>query len=342
MKKNIFSPCSIGYLRLKNRFVRSATGESRATLHGTLRGEIYPIYETLAAGGVGLIITGHMYVDENWKCGEKQTGIATHHHIPGLRRLAQACQGNGTKVVAQINYNGRPPHEMSEADILDAAKSFIAAGGRAQESGFDGIQIHAAHGYLLSGFLTPSENKRTDAYGGTAEGRRRLLIEIAVGIREALGSEYPVHCKFGAVDGRDNSIPLEESVATAMALQEAGVDAIEISATFSGDYANAAAEGIDSTAKEAYFSDQAKAIKQAVDIPIILVGGLRSLSVMQNAVDDGICDLVSLCRPFIHEPDLVNKMEAGLTDRSACVSCNECYHPDGFRCAHLDQSDDQG
>ena len=329
----IFKPYTIGSLALKNRFVRSATGESRATLDGVLKDEIYPIYETLAEGGVGLIITGHMYIDQNWKCGEKQTGIASDDHIPGLRRLAQASQGDGTKVIAQINSAARPPHEMTEADIRDAADRFVAAGKRAKEAGFDGIQLHAAHGYLVSGFLTPSENSRADGYGADAAARRRLLLEVATRVREALGPDYPIHCKLGAVDGRDNSIPIDESVQTAAELQNAGVEAVEISATFSGDHAKAAAEDIEAPDKEAYFAPQAKAIRDVVDMPVILVGGLRSVAVMQRVVDEKVCDMVSLCRPFICEPDIVNKFASGEYDRSDCISCNNCYNPDGFRCA---------
>jgi len=333
--KSVFEPCSIGRLALKNRFVRSATGESRAGADGVLTEAVFPIYEALAAGGVGLIITGHTYVDANWKCGPKQTGISGPEHVPGLRRLARASRGNGAKVVAQINHGARRPAEMSPVEIRHVADAFAAAGGRAGEAGFDGVQIHAAHGFLLSGFLTPSENQRTDAYGGDAEGRRRLLIEIASGLRRALGPEYPILCKLGAVDGRDNSLPLEESVATAAALREAGVDAIEVSAGLSGDHAQAAVEGIDAPEKEAYFAAPARAIRQAVDVPVILVGGLRSPAIMQNQLDAGICDLVSLCRPFIRQPDLVNRMQAGQLTRSSCISCNKCYHPDGFRCVHV-------
>jgi len=332
---DLFEPCTVGSLELKNRFVRSATGESRATPEGTLQEEVFPIYEALADGGVGLTITGHMYVDQDWKCGPKQTGIASDEHLPGLRRLAEASRGNGTKVVAQINYAGRRPDEMSVDEIRDAAERFIAAGKRAREAGFDGIQIHAAHGFLLSGFLTPSENQRTDAYGGDASARRRLLLEIASRLRVELGPEYPILCKLGAIDGRDNSLTLEESVETAVALQEAGLEAIEVSATFSGDHANAAPQGIDSPDKEACFAQQARAIKQSVQIPVILVGALRSKEVMRKAVDEGVCDLVSMCRPFIREPDLVNLLQAGRAGRSACISCNKCYNPDGFRCVHV-------
>ena len=320
---------------MKNRFVRSATGESRARGDGVLEDEIFPVYESLARGGVGLIITGHMYVHEDWKCSPKQTGAARPDHLPGLQRLAQAARGYGTKVVAQINYVGRRPEEMSVAELREAVECFVAAGHRVQDAGFDGVQIHGAHGFLISGFLTPSENGRTDAYGGDAEGRRRLLVEIASGLRAALGPEYPVLCKLGAVDGRDDSLTLDESTATARALQKAGIDAIEVSATFSGDYAQAVAEGIDTPEKEAHFGPQAGAIKQCVDIPIILVGGLRSRDTMQRQVDEGICDMVSMCRPLIREPDLVNRMAAGHVERSSCISCNKCFNPSGFRCVHV-------
>ena len=335
MTKSIFETCSLGHLTLRNRFVRSATAESRATHKGVLKDEIFPIYEALACGGVGLIITGHMYVSEDGRCSRRQTGISRPDHIPALRRLAQVSHAAGARVVAQINYAGRPPHKMSKADIVDVADRFVAAGGRTLEAGFDGVQIHAAHGFLLSGFLTPSVNRRTDSYGGDAQGRRRLLIEIASRLRQSLGRQYPILCKLGSIDGRDNSLRLEESVATAQALAEAGIDAIEVSCTRSGEHAQPAAQGIDKPEREAYFAAQAGAIKQTVDLPIILVGGLRSRSVMQDVVDRGICDLVSACRPFIREPDLVHRMATGDVDRSSCISCNQCYCRNGLRCVHV-------
>jgi 2,4-dienoyl-CoA reductase-like NADH-dependent reductase (Old Yellow Enzyme family) len=203
------------------------------------------------------------------------------------------------------------------------------------DAGFDGVQIHAAHGYLLSAFLTPSANARTDAYGGDAAGRRRLLLEVAARVREAVGPDRALLCKFGAVDGRDNSLPIEETVETAQALARAGVDALEVSCTFGGPHAQPSAEGIDAPGKEAYFARHARAIRAAVRIPVILVGGLRSLDVMEQAVAGGVCDFVALSRPFIREPDLVNAFREGRARRAACVSCNRCYDPRGFRCVFL-------
>ena len=336
--KSLFGPFSIGPLSLKNRFVRSATAESAATADGVLTEGVFPLYETLAAGGVGLIITGHMYVDQDWKCSSAQTGIAKPEHLLGLRRLAQVCRGHGAKVVAQINHAARLPEEMTEAEIRKAADCFVAAAGRAQEAGFDGVQVHTAHGFLLSGFLTPTVNLRVDAYGGDAAGRRRLLTEIVSRLRQSLGPQYPILCKLGAVDGCDNCLALEESVATAKTLQDAGVDALEVSCARSGEYAQAVALGIDTAEKEAYFLHQAKAIKRSVDVPILLVGGLRSLTVMQSVVDEGICDMISMSRPFIREPDLVSRLEAGRADRSSCVSCGRCFGSKGLRCAHASVS----
>ena len=168
-----------------------------------------------------------------------------------------------------------------------------------------------------------------------------MLSEIASGLRAALGPHYPVLCKLGTVDGRDNSLALEESVATAEALQEAGVDAIEVSCTFSGGHARAAAEDVDVPAKEAYFAPQAQVIRQSVDIPVILVDGLRSRDVMQSVVDRSVSDMVSMSRPFICEPDLVNSMETGRVDSSSCISCNRCFNPDGFPCVHVTATDGQ-
>ena len=328
----LFEPFALGSLQVKNRFVRSATGESRADRTGALKDVVFPIYEALADGGVGVIISGHMYVHPDWKCSPAQTGIWDDQHLPGLRALATASQRNGAKAVAQINYASRHPQDMTADEIVDAAERFIAAARRAQEAGFDGVQLHAAHGYLLSGFLTPSENLRTDGYGGDAERRRRLLLEIAAKTREAVGAGYPVLCKLGIVDGRDNSLPLDESVETARALAEAGVDAVEVSSTFAGDHAQPAAEAINTPDKEAYFAAGSKAVKSGTGLPVILVGGLRSLGVMERVVGHGTCDMVSLSRPFIREPDLVNKFREGTTDTAACISCNKCYNPRGFTC----------
>ena len=205
----LFEPCTVGPMQLKNRFVRSATGESRGDSEGIIDEDaILPIYEALSAGGVGMIISGHMYWHRDWRCGPKQTGIWDDMHIPGLTQLAHASQQNGAKAMAQINYAGRKPDDMSTDEIYEAVDTFVAAAKRAEQAGFAGVQIHAAHGYLLSCFLTPSENARTDEYGNDGAGRRRLLVDIAAETRQALNPRTALLCKLGSVDGRDNSLPL--------------------------------------------------------------------------------------------------------------------------------------
>jgi 2,4-dienoyl-CoA reductase-like NADH-dependent reductase (Old Yellow Enzyme family) len=294
---------------------------------------VYPIYEQLAAGGTGTIISGHMYVHPDWKCSPAQTGIFDEMHLEGLKRLATLCKGNGARGVAQINYAARKPAEMTPDEIADTVDRFAAAAKLAVSAGFDGVQIHAAHGYLVSCFLTPSENTRDDTYGSDAEGRRRLLLEITERIRGEVGSGYPLLCKLGAVDGRDNSLSIGETVDTAKALEASGIDAIEVSSTFGGDYVQPAVAGISPGKDEGYFAEAARAVKQAVSIPVILVGGLRSMDRMQQVVDDNVCDLVSLCRPLIAEPDLVNKLQSGSKTEAACVSCNKCFKSRGLTCA---------
>ena len=241
----LFTPGRIGTLELANRFVRSATGEGFSEGDGIVTKRHLRLYEELAAGGVGLIITGHMFVLPEWRCGEKQTGVSGPEHLPGLMRLASACKAGVAKTVVQINYVGREPADMAEAEISEAIDAFAAAAERVMAAGFDGVQIHAAHGFLVSHFLSPARNARTDGWGGSPEGRRRLVCEIARAVRGRLGPDAPVLAKLGAVDGIEGGLAVEESVQTARELVDAGVDGIEVSCGFSGPLHNAAATKID-------------------------------------------------------------------------------------------------
>jgi len=328
----LFEPIDIGSATIKNRFVRSATGEWMADDSGMIQDRLIPMYEDLSAGGVGLIISGHMYVHERWPCHPCQTGIWSDDHLPGLRRMAEASQQNDTRIVAQINYVGRKPHKMKVEHIEEAADSFVAAARRAVEAGFDGVQIHASHGYLISRFLTPSANERDDAYGDGPHGRRRLLLDVTQRVIDALGPDAIVCCKLGSVDGDKNSLSLEETVETAKKLEALGLHALELSTTVGGEHMNPITEGINSVEKEAYLLKETVAVKEAVGIPVMQVGGLRTLSLMEQMVAEGTCDMVSLCRPFLREPDIVNKFQRGESARSACISCNKCLSPEGSIC----------
>jgi len=328
----LFTPTTIGPVTVKNRFVRSATGEWMSRKDGKIQDRLVPMYEGLSAGGVGLFITGHMFVHEDWPCHPRQTGIYSDDHLAGLRRMAEASTYNDTRAVAQINYVGRKPHEMTPAEIEEARDAFVAAAQRAVDAGFDGVQIHASHGYLISCFLTPSENQRDDAYGARPDGRRKLLLDVAERVRDQIGPESVLCCKLGSVDGRDNSLPLEETVETARQLEALGLHALELSTTLRGDHLHPIMEGVDSVEKEAYLMRETVAVKEAVGIPVMQVGGLRTLSRMEQMVSEGTCDMVSLCRPFLREPDVVNKFREGAATRSACISCNKCLNRRGSKC----------
>ena len=332
----LFDRVRLGPVTVKNRFVRSATGEWMAEEDGVIQVRLIPMYEELAAGGVGLIITGHMYVLKDWPCHRCQTGIWGDHHLAGLRRMAEASRSNGTRVVAQINSAGRKPHEMTLSEIRQIKDAFVAAARRTVLAGFDGVQIHASHGYLLSRFLTPSENERTDTYGDGADGRRRLLLEIAQLVKDTIGPTRMLCCKLGAVDGRDDSLSIDETVETARQLQGLGLHAIELSTTLSGPAAEPIRKDIDSIEKEAYLLSQTEAVKEAVSMPVMQVGGLRTLALMEDMVSEGKCDMISMCRPFLREPDVANRFQDGRATRSACISCNKCLSPQGSRCVYRD------
>jgi len=328
----LFEPVKIGPVTVKNRFVRSATGEWMANADGTIQDRLIPMYEGLSAGGVGLIITGHMHVHEDWPCDPCQTGIWSDDHLDGLRQMTAASRRNDTRAVVQINYVGRKPREMTVIEIEEARDAFAAAAQRAVDAGFDGVQIHASHGYLISCFLTPSENERDDAYGDGPDGRRRLLLQVTERVKDRIGPDKIVCCKLGAVDGRDNSLPLDETVETARKLEALGLHALELSTTLQGDHMDPIRQGIDSVEKEAYLLRETSAVAGAVSIPVMQVGGLRTLSLMERMVAERKCDMISMCRPFIREPDIVNKFRDGTSARAACISCNKCCNPAGTKC----------
>ncbi len=329
----LFAPFELGGLRLRNRFVRSATAEGRCDRDGFPKPDLLALYAALAEGEIGLIITGHFYVHPELKCSPGQAGLWSDRHVEPFQRLAAEVHARGGIIVAQLNSPAMAPEEAGVEDLHMMVECFSSAARRAMAAGFDGVQIHAAHGYLLSTFLTPSANRRQDAYGGNAEGRRRLLVEIVRACREVLPDNRLLLCKLGAKDGQDNSLPLEEVIDIARALAAEKAAAIEISCGRAGPYAQPVVKDITTAAQEAYFAPIAAAIKAEVDIPIILVGGLRSLAVMTKAVRDNVCDLISLCRPFIREPELVRRLRNGEADRAACTSCNGCFNLRNVRCA---------
>jgi 2,4-dienoyl-CoA reductase-like NADH-dependent reductase (Old Yellow Enzyme family) len=217
---------------------------------------------------------------------------------------------------------------MTVEDIREIVKSYGSAAKRAQTAGFDGVQIHAAHGYLLSQFLSPAFNRRNDAYGGNIRHRARAVVEVLQQIRQSVGQKYPVLIKMNCRDFIENGLVLEDSLEVGRMLVSEGIDAIELSGgVLVGGKLSPSRMGIKSEEKEAYFQDDARAFKEKLHVPLILVGGNRSFQVAERLIDEGIADYISICRPLIREPDLINRWRAGDLSKAACVSDNMCFRP---------------
>jgi 2,4-dienoyl-CoA reductase-like NADH-dependent reductase (Old Yellow Enzyme family) len=355
----LLTPIKIGGLEIPNRFVRSATHEFMAEEDGTVTGRLGELYRRLAEGEVGLIITGHAYVNPNGKASPRQTGIYDDRFIEGLRRITEAVRPFPTRIFLQIAHAGRQtkeklcggtpiapsavfeptvkitPREMTGADIRATIRDFIQAGRRAKESGFHGAQIHIAHGYLLSSFISPHTNRRTDEWGGSTAGRARIVVEIVRGIKGIAGPDFPLIVKLNSTDFLPTGLHLEDSIEIARLLESEGIDGIEVSGGMAEAGQGSVWKGLRAEDEEGYFVENAAAVKRAVRIPVIGLGGNRTFAVMEKFVREGKADLISLSRPFIREPFLVKKFRSGLIRKSECISCNKCFNLRGIRCAEL-------
>jgi len=348
MESKLFEPFTIRGLTLKNRIVRSATGEGVATPDGDLVDAHYEMYEALAKGGAGLIVSGHMFVKENGRASKGMAGIHNDDLIPQWRKLTDIVHEYGGVIAAQINHAGRQsteeiigetpiapsavtnkangvtPREATVEEILDLIECYAAAAARAKDAGFDAVQLHCAHGYLMSQFISPYTNQRTDEWGGSTHARMSFVLDVLRAVRERAGADYPVMIKLNAEDFIDGGLTLKMSREIAEALEREGIDAIEISGGMAETVSKIVRTNIRTPDKEAYFRPYAEAFRKAVKTPLMLVGGIRSRAVMDAVLNDDVADFVSLCRPFIREPDLPNKLAAGEIDVVGCISCNAC------------------
>lgn len=324
----LFEPTEINGLQLKNRFVRAATWEGLADEDGGCTPRLVELYSRLAEGEVGLIITGHSYCLLEGKHAEGQLGIYKDALIPGLKSLTRAVHERGGRIVIQISYGGAylsksRVERMTGSDIQEVVQAFGRAAARARDAGFDGVEIFAAHGFFLSQLLCPRYNPRTDAYGGSIENRARALLEAVEAVRKKEGRRFPLLVKLNARDGVERGLTLEDSLQVGVWLKEREIDALEISGGLL-NIANLLDKKIDSEEQEATFREEARAFKKTVDLPLIVVGGIRSLPVAQKIVEDQVADYVSMCRPFIREPGLVKRWKDGDRRKADCISCNNC------------------
>ena len=347
----LFEETQLNGMVLANRFVRSATWEGMAGDDGSATPGLIDYMVALARGGVGLIISSHAYVHRDGQALLHQLGVCSDDLVPGLTAMADAVHKNNGKTVLQLAHAGffansrltgqlplavsniegiakSPRKELTAKEIGQIVQAFAEGAERAKKAGFDGVQIHSAHGYLLSQFLSPAFTRRTDDYGGSIENRARALMDVLRAVRSAVGPDYPVLVKMNGRDFIDNGLGLEDSLQVGRMLAKGGMDAIELSGGFlTGGKLNPSRTEIHSEEEEAYFRQEAKAFREQIGVPLILVGGNRSYQVAESIVAEGTADYISMCRPLIREPGLVNRWKSGNLAKSACISDNQCFGP---------------
>jgi 2,4-dienoyl-CoA reductase-like NADH-dependent reductase (Old Yellow Enzyme family) len=348
---NPFETASLGSLTLSNRFVRSATWEGMATEQGGATAQLVDTLTGLARGGVGLIITSHTFVSKQGQASPYQLGLHHDRDLNSFRELADGIHQNDGKAVVQLSHAGHfaveklagetpcavsdfeglsrtPRKELTEQDIQNLIRDFSEAAGRARQCGFDGVQLHSAHGYLLSQFLSPWFNRRRDRYGGSLENRIRIHLEIYQAVKKRCGDNFPVLIKMNCQDFSENGLTLKEALEAAACFSRSGFDAVEISGgLLTSGKLSPTRPGRLGKEDEGYFKEEARQIKKELSIPLILVGGIRSYEVALALLESDTADFISMSRPFIREPDLINRWKTGQTARSSCVSDNLCFRP---------------
>lgn len=341
----VFQPLQLKNMTVKNRIIRSATNTHMGNYDGTLSEQETQILSELAENEVGIIISGNFYVSgENSKVSTDQPSISSDQFIPQLASVVDQIRKSGCRLILQMSHagalgcvdnlvgpseikqeSGRFVKSITQAEIKQIQKDFIAGANRAQKAGFDGVQLHCAHGYLLGEFISPIDNRREDQYGGNVVNRFRIIKEIVIGIKEKCGNDYPIFIKINCNTPGDNDTYEQDILYIIQEFKMLQIDALEIS-------------GYDFMKKNMkernYYLDIARRIHRSVEIPLILVGGIRSLEDMEEVLQEEI-DLVSLSRPLICEPDLILKLKEGQA-KAKCISCNCCFtYPQtrGKRCA---------
>jgi len=347
---NLLHPWRLGSLEIPNRLVRSATEEGLSTGDGAPTQRLVDLTADLARGGVGLIVAGSAFICREGRGAANVTGIDRDALVEPLSRMCDAVHAAGGRLAVQLLHSGstlRPvmvaekegPYgpsaetadpvclarvkELTKAQIAGVVELYAQAASRARRAGFDAVQIHAAHGYLIDQFLSPARNRREDAYGGSLQRRARLVYEVYEAVRGAVGAGFPVFVKMSAHDGWAGGVQPNEAAAVAAELDRLGIDAIEVSA---GTPEGARRGGWDhimpAPIPEGRFFDYALSIKEKVRCPVISVEGWRDPLRIADALER--IDAVSLSRPFIREPGLAARWRSGDLTPATCISCNKC------------------
>jgi len=337
----LFQPFEFSGICLRNRFVRSATVNNLTNDENRITPAHHKLYTDLARGGVGLIMGGVFRPKRQWIIGHvfQQPCL----DVPGiedeLRRLVDEVHQLGAMFVPQITppfkINNKQvsgasidvsvmPEPLDERDIAEIKAAYRNAGKVVEAAGCDGLQMHCCHNDVLSRMLSPLFNTRKDKYGGPAENRVRLVVELVQEIKEGAGKDFPVMIKMNASDFREDGMTVDDAAENAACLAAGGICAIEPSSGGAGGSYTPSGPISKAEWREGFLVDHAARIKKAVDIPVMVVGGMRKLEMMEDVVKNGKGDLISMCRPFIREPDLIKRWESGETSPSTCISCDGC------------------
>lgn len=352
--KNLFEKTNINNIEVKNRFVRAATWDEMAEDDGHINNAFIQRYEDLAKGGVGLILTGYTFISKDEKPNPGMSGIYDDSFIEEYKILVDKVHKHETRIAMQIVYGGSQnehpdaiemniygpsaiknivsgitPKEATKADIKGIVTKFADAAVRVKKAGFDAVEIHAAHGYLLSQFLTPYYNRRSDEYGGDIHNRARIIYEVIEEIRKRVGTDYPIMIKINFDDFMDKNQGLskEESIEVLKRIDKLGIDMIEPSAVnlSSGEGKVPFLKGINTVDKQSYFKEAVMNIASVVKAKVILVGGNKNMDLMNEILNTTEIQYFSLSRTLLCEPDLINKWADNKDYKPKCISCNKCW-----------------
>ncbi len=309
-----------GKLTLKNRLIMPPMATSKAEVDGKVNQDIIDYYAEKSEGGyISLIIIEHSFIMQEGKASVQQLSIADDSVVEGLKKLAEVIHKNGSKAVMQINHagnaaseevigttpvapsamenprkGGKIPKELTREGIADIIKGFAEAARRVKEAGFDGVEIHSAHGYLLNQFFSPFTNKRTDEYGGDIFGRLRIHLQIIEAVRAAVGEAFPILLRLGAADFIDGGTTIEDSQIAAKEFEKAGISILDISGGFAGySMPNSTGQG--------YFAPLSEAIKRVVSIPVILTGGITDINAAEQLLAEEKADLIGVGRAILKD-----------------------------------------